>query len=109
MKGFRIFLVMIILVEGLLCSVPVMSPSIFIGLSALYAQDDWKKEFEDICSRTDDAMILTKDELRILIERCDRLKPFVEQLSETERKVYLRRLQMCRDLYVFVLESKEKK
>ncbi len=73
-----------------------------------YAQDDWKTEFEDICSKTNDAMALTKKELKTLIERCDKLKPLIEKLDEAPRKVYLKRLQACRDLFVFVLESKEK-
>lgn len=76
--------------------------------ASVYAQDDWKKEFEEICSRTDDAMSLSKDELKALVARCDKLKPLIEKLDETEKKVYLRRLQLCRDLFSFVLESKEK-
>jgi hypothetical protein len=36
---------------------------------------------------------------------CARIK-WVELVDKT---VYLKSLQMCRDLYVFVLESKEKK
>ena len=73
------------------------------------AQESWKQEFEDICAKTQDAMTLSVEELKALVERCDRLKPEIEKLGETERKVYLKRLQMCRDLYAFVLESKEKK
>lgn len=76
--------------------------------ASVYAQDDWKKEFEEVCSRTDDAMSLSKDELKALVARCDKLKPLIEKLDETEKKVYLRRLQLCRDLFSFVLESKEK-
>lgn len=72
------------------------------------AGPDWKAEFEDICSKTQDAMALGADELRSLVARCDKLKPKVEALGETERKVYLRRLQSCRDLYAFVLESMER-
>ncbi len=72
----------------------------------LYAQD-WKKEYEDICSKTSDAMALTEDELKTLIERCDRLKSVIEALDdESTKKVYLKRLQMCRDLYQFCLEQK---
>jgi len=68
---------------------------------------DWKKEYEDICSKTSDAMALTEDELKTLIERCDRLKPVIEALDdESTKKVYLKRLQMCRDLYQFCLEQK---
>jgi len=37
------------------------------------------------------------------------LKPHIEKLDESQRKVYGRRLQLCSGLLVFVLESKEKK
>jgi hypothetical protein len=70
---------------------------------------DWKNEFEDVCSKTQDAMALSADELRNLVARCDKLKPLIGKLDETQRKVYLKRLQLCRDLLFFVLESKEKK
>ena len=83
-------------------------PQVIPHVPYAYAQDDWKKEFEDICSRTDDAMSFSREELKSLIARCDRLKTVIEQLDESARKVYLRRLQLCRDLLVFVLESKEK-
>ena len=68
-------------------------------------QDDWKKEFEDICSKTQDAMSFTPDELKSFLNRCDALKPRVEMLDETQKKVYLKRLQMYRDLLAFVIES----
>ena len=72
------------------------------------AAQDWKKEFEDVCAKTQDAMALPLDELRTLVARCDRLKPQIERLDESQRKVYSRRLQVCRDLYQFVLDSREK-
>ena len=81
----------------------------FSWCGVVYAQDDWKNEFDNVCSKTQDAMTLSSDELRNLIARCDKLKPLVEKLDETQRKVFLRRLQLCRDLFFFVLESKEKK
>ncbi len=74
-----------------------------------YAQDTWKDEFDDVCSKTQDAMGLTPDELKALVKKCDELKPRIEKLSGAQKRVYLRRLKMCRDLYVFVLESKENK
>jgi hypothetical protein len=69
------------------------------------AQEDWKAEFDDVCSKTTDAMALTKTELKGLIDRCDRLKPRIERLDESAAKVYLKRLKMCKDLYVFALET----
>jgi len=37
------------------------------------------------------------------------IKGRIEAQDESTRKVYLRRLQMCRDLYQYVLENKEQK
>ncbi len=78
-----------------------------VGLAG--AQEDWRKEFDDVCSKTQDAMVFTTDELRNLVSRCDKLKPQIEKLDESQRKVCLKRLRLCRDLYFFVLESREKK
>ncbi|HWR57714.1 MAG TPA: hypothetical protein VN328_02395 [Thermodesulfovibrionales bacterium] len=86
----------------------VSLPGLSCGIMFAYAQEDWKKEFEEICSRTEDAMSFTKEELAGLIERCDKLKPLIDKLDESARKVYLRRLQACRELLRFVLESKSK-
>lgn len=75
---------------------------------ATAAPEAWQKEFDSICSRTQDAMSFSQEELTSLISRCDALKPQIEKLDETRKKVYLERLRMCRGLYVYVLESKKK-
>jgi uncharacterized protein (UPF0335 family) len=72
------------------------------------APEAWQKEFDDICSKTQDAMTFSKEELTALISRCDALKPQIEKLDETRKKVYGERLRMCRGLYAYVLESKKK-
>lgn len=72
------------------------------------AEEDWKTEFDSICSKTTDAMALPGTEVRALIERCDRLRPRIEKLGESEAKVYLKRLRMCKDLFVFALENPRK-
>lgn len=76
------------------------------ALARAGAEEDWLVEFEAVCSKTQDAMTLSVDELRALVARCDGLKPKVEALDPSRRKVYLRRLQLCRDLYQFVLDSR---
>lgn len=68
--------------------------------------EDWKEEFNDICAKTQDAMALTEDELRTLIDRCDRLETVIMGLDESTKKVYLKRLKMCRDMYIFALDEK---
>ncbi len=94
----------------ILCSgAPGIEDKTFSGCGIVYAQDDWKNEFDDVCSKTQDAMTFSAGELKNLIARCDKLKPQIEKLDETQRKVFLKRLQYCRELFFFVLESKEKK
>jgi len=82
---------------------------LFSSQRAAYGEESWKIEFEEICGDAENAMKRTQDELKNLITRCDRLKPAIDSLEETPRKVYLKKLQMCRNLLVFVLETKEKK
>lgn len=104
MKYFRIILTGLMLFGFfILFEAPFISAPQFAC-----AEDAWKTEFEDICSKTNDAMALNKEEVKALIDRCDKLKSQIEKLDETARKVYLKRLQMCRDLFVFVRDSKEK-
>ena len=81
----------------------------YIASGVAHAEVDWKKEFEDICGKTQDAMIYSPEELRVFIDKCDNIRPLIEKLEQTQRKVYLRRLQMCRELFAFALEAKEKK
>lgn len=94
---------------SVLFGMPLLTNGADITPAADVAQDDWKTEFEDICSKTQDSMAFTSDELKSLVDRCDALKPRIEKLDETQRKVYLKRLQMCRDLLVFVMQSKPEK
>ncbi|MGO9952181.1 MAG: hypothetical protein ACLPN1_08210 [Dissulfurispiraceae bacterium] len=87
-------------------------PVAFSPTSAANAQgcaDDWKLEFNDICSNDDYAMEITVDELKQLVSRCEYLRPRIEALSGTQKKVYLKRLQSCRNLYIFVIQAKELK
>jgi hypothetical protein len=109
MNKLKIFVVVLVAVNSLLLLAPAGKQGMLSPAGAAYAQDDWKAEFEAICSKTQDSAALSPDELNNLVDRCDKLRPRIEKLDETQRKVYLKRLQMCRDLFAFVLESKEKK
>jgi hypothetical protein len=81
--------------------------SALFSIKAAYAEEAWKKEFDDVCSKTTDSMALDTVALTALIARCDKLKPVIESLEESPRKVYGKRLEGCRNLLVFVLEFKK--
>lgn len=70
------------------------------------AQEQWQTEFNAICSKANEAMLLSADELKELINRSDKLKPVIEALDETRKKIYFKRLQRCKELYQFVLDEK---
>jgi len=72
------------------------------------AQESWQREFDAVCSKTEDAMTFSPEELTDLIRRCDNLRPRIEKLDESRKKVYLERLRKCRGLYDYVLDTKRK-
>lgn len=75
-------------------------------MTPAYGADDWRAEFDEVCSKTDIAMSLSKSEIQALTSSCDKLEKVINGLDETERKVFQKRLQMCKNLYLFVLEAK---
>jgi hypothetical protein len=78
------------------------------ALSAAPAEDAaaWRQEYDSLCGRTLETEGMTEQELVQLLGRCDKLKPRIENLEATERKVFLRRLQLCCDLYRYMLDVK---
>ena len=87
---------------------------VFVGLLSLAgatavasdAPEPWQKEFEEVCSQTQDAMGFTPHQLESLIHRCDALVPQIEKLDDVRKRVYLPRLRQCRGVFTYVLESK---
>ena len=73
------------------------------------AEEDWRREFDDLCGKTQDAMTFSSAELEALVKRCDALQPTIATLGETERKFFSRRLKACRDLYQFMIDSRATK
>jgi len=90
----------------LLCFFALAGLHAAFGVSPAWAQEGWKEEFDNVCAETDVAMTLSIEELTELLGRCDRLKKRIEAEDESTRKVYFRRVQMCQDLYRYVLQSK---
>ena len=105
---FKAEIIAILLFIGLagLCGVRAIGESNLPAAQAAPAQEAWQKEFDEVCSKTQDAMTFSPKELTVLIQRCDALLPQIEKLDDTRKKVYMGRLRMCRGLYAYVLDSK---
>jgi hypothetical protein len=95
-------------VRGTLLAVLLALPLLAAGpAGAAGSTGGWRAEFEAICARTQDAMALTTQELKDLVARSDALRPELDKLDPPQRKVFTTRLNACRNLYQFVLDSRE--
>jgi len=72
-----------------------------------WGEEGWRAEFDATCAQTNDAMSLSVQELNQLLGRCAALEKVIDTQEESLRKVYLKRLQLCRNLYAYVLEYKK--
>ena len=79
---------------------------LFCTLQTAHGEEAWRIEFDATCAQSNDAMALSTTELKKLIERCDHLQKIINAQDETVRKVFTKRLQLCKNLYVFVLDAK---
>lgn len=75
------------------------------NLSFANEEDEWKKEFDELCGHTNEAMALPFERLNYLVERCDRLLSKIEAADNPRKKMYLFRIRKCRDLYQFIVDS----
>jgi hypothetical protein len=73
------------------------------------AEEAWRAEFDRLCGRTEESMGLPAAELRDLAARCDKLKPQIEASADPQKKVFLKRLEACRKVFVFVIEASGKR
>lgn len=83
---------------------------ICVGLSqgSAWCEEPWRVEFDAACAQTGVAMSLSVEELNLLMQRTAALEKVIETQDGSVRKVFLKRLQMCRNLYAYVLEYKTK-
>jgi len=91
---------LVILASALMLCVPL--PNGFCG------NPPWRVEFDETCANTSDAMALSQADLQSLIVKCDRLQKTIEQLDESTRKVFLKRLLMCKNIFQYVLDAKKR-
>lgn len=67
----------------------------------------WKTEFERICAQTEVATSLTKAQLLTLISDSEKLLEQLQAIDDPWAKVYILRLENCREFFRFTLEWQE--
>jgi hypothetical protein len=70
--------------------------------------EDWRTEFDEICSKVQEGNSLDEEELRALIRRADVLMERIRNLDIEPKNVYLFRLKKCRAFFQYIIEPKER-
>ena len=79
-----------------------------LACASASAAEAWRAEFDRLCGKAEESMSLPVEELRELVARCEKLRPAIEASESPQKKVYLKRLEGCRKVFVFVIEAAEK-
>jgi polyhydroxyalkanoate synthesis regulator phasin len=69
--------------------------------------ESWKERFERICAQIEIAETLTREELEELIRECDALLEELQTLQAPGARVYVFRLEKCRDFFRYTLDLRE--
>ena len=79
-----------------------------VATTAVQAEElDWKQEFERICIQVESAGERSGNQLRQLIDDSERLLEQLAEVDEPRVKIYVQRLQRCRDFFTFMLQARE--
>lgn len=70
-------------------------------------EEAWQTALDETCSKSNQAMTMSVQELQDLLAKCDELRKVIETQEASVRKVYLKRLSLCRNLYAYMLEYKQ--
>lgn len=81
--------------------------------SASMAEDaqprpEWVDKYDKLCGQINVAQELSKEELDALIRECDILMGVITKSPEPRKKVYIYRLNLCREYFNYVRQLKDK-
>lgn len=77
-----------------------------IGSTLARAEESWQVRFEALTVRSAEVMSLPPAELQALLSECEILRSRLEELPESPRKVFRKRLELSCNLLRFALEQK---
>jgi hypothetical protein len=92
--------------KGIAVRLGLMACVVVVLLAAAAVAEAWREEFDRICGQTVEATSLSAEQLRALVHDSDVLLKRLERVSDPTKKVYVLRLQKCRDLFAYLIELK---
>ncbi len=74
---------------------------------SLADKDTWQRELDELCGNPQAAMTLSDEEVTTLVERCDRTIAEITETDNPRKKLYLFRLNKCRDFYQYISNARK--
>ncbi len=83
--------------------------AILICVSNLSFADEssWRKEYNSICGNSHEAVLLSKEDLIVRIDRCKELLNTIKSSDNPRKKIYIFRLEKCSNLYQYFMDGKK--
>ncbi len=75
---------------------------------SLANEESWLRELDELCGSSQAAMTLSSEEVTTLVERCDRIIAEITGTDNPRKKLYLFRLERCRNFYQYIINLKSK-
>ena len=92
--------------------IPPAARALLIGCLAfpggvIAEQAEWKPEFERICIQVETSEGLSAGQLQVLIEDSEALLERLAEVEDPGAKIYVPRLEKCRDFFSFMRAVRE--
>jgi len=92
--GRTVYRLLIICIVFCCCALPAIA-------------NDWRTEFDDLCSQVPNGTSLSREELLSLIDRTDTLIERLKEMDLESKDIFLFRLKKCRSFFQYMIDLKE--
>ena len=81
--------------------------SILICVSSLSFANEksWTDEYNSICGDSQEAVLLPREKINILIDKCDKLLKKIDASDNPRKKIFKFRIEKCKNFYKFIADS----
>lgn len=82
--------------------------AIAICISNLSFADEvsWREEYNSICGKSHEAVLLSREDLMDRLERCNKLLNIIHASDNPRKKIYIFRLEKCSNFFQYLMDAK---
>jgi hypothetical protein len=69
-------------------------------------ESSWREEYNSICGKSHEMVLLSKEDLMTRIDRCKTLLNVIKATDDPSKKIYTFRLEKCINFYQYLIDKK---